>query len=174
MRWRMLGTTSVLWVQRAFTHGVAPLLGDVVVSDITSTSASVRFTALSNAGEYFWVVLTQEAVDDSGAPSARQIRLGQDGADRAVRAHGGAVDFSRGAGVSFSAEDLFPDTAHRVYIIARNASGDFGPVYDEPFLTLRGLPFFRRPPTFSSVTSLSAEVSFSSGQCRSVLLGVAP
>ena len=160
------GSLSPL-VPESFTHGarlVQPSFEQAPsVHVLTPTTATVSFTP-SSANRYYWVVLTESVVIQSGTPERAQVRNGQDSTGNAAQSKGaaGGIPILGTGVVSFSLLTLSPATSYRVFVVLADASNrSFSTVEGASFATeALPLPSFFVRPVASSVTSTSAVVSF--------------
>ena len=149
-------------VSRNFTHSTTPMLTNLRADEVTDTEARVRFEA-SWGGKYCWVALLQSDVGTNGAPSATQVKDGQNGIGEpaSVSAAPGGIVFD-GTEVTFRPSGLSSGTAYRIYVALRgpHPTSGLGPVHDVALITESAMPTFVQEPIISSITTTSAEVSF--------------
>ncbi|MBS4095790.1 MAG: hypothetical protein KGZ83_03010, partial [Sulfuricella sp.] len=97
---------------------VAPSVASVGVSGASTTTATLAAT-LNEAGTGYWVVLP----DTANAPSATQIKNGQDDSGNAVALKGN-VAMASGIATQFSLTGLTQNTSYKAYLVATDLAGN--------------------------------------------------
>ena len=149
---------------RDFTHITIPELRNFrLLGAATDTAARIGFNS-SHSGRYFWVALTQSTVDAYGAPTAAQVRMGQNGTGMpaSLKSAAGGVELSVFDDIAFTVRHLTPQTLYRVYVVPRSRAGALGTVQSVAFTTEVPAPppSFSVPPSVSSLAPASAVVTF--------------
>ena len=165
----LTGQTYVMYFAVADTHGnlqtavfsftftttntvdvTPPALSSLMMSGVTSTGANLLFTS-TEWGTGYYVLLAS----GSAAPSAAQVKFGQDATSSAAAKAGTGVVLS-GAN-TFALSGLTPNTAYVAYIVAQDTSGNLGVVSSTTFTTATTPD--TTPPTLSAFSASGTTAS---------------